>query len=192
MVFLYGPPGVGKLTVSREIARRTGFKVFHNHLTIDAVLPVFEFGTPAFGRMIRAMREALLGEAAREDVDLVFTSVYAHPEDIGYMEQMCAAVEDNGGEVHLVQLLCDLDILEQRVESESRTQASKVSSAEALRLILEHNDLSTPLPGRESLRIDSSRLSAEEVAGIVIGHLRLPVQEQAEAAADLDPGLLPS
>jgi hypothetical protein len=64
MVFLYGPPGVGKLTVSKALAELTGFKVFHNHLTIDAVVPVFDFGTPPCGRLLRVMRAAVLAEAA--------------------------------------------------------------------------------------------------------------------------------
>jgi hypothetical protein len=45
VVFLYGA-AAGKLTVANEIARLTGFKVFHNHLSMDAVLPVFEFASP--------------------------------------------------------------------------------------------------------------------------------------------------
>jgi hypothetical protein len=183
MVFLYGPPGVGKLTVSNEIARLTGFRVFHNHLTIDAVLPVFEFGTPPFGRLIRVMREAVLAEAAREGIDLVFTSVYVHPQDIGYMEQMCAAVENNGGEVALVQLLCDLETLAERVEAESRLSASKLSSADALRAQLDSLDMSTALPGRESLTIDNSRLSARDVAERIITHFGL---ERLDAGTALE------
>jgi broad-specificity NMP kinase len=45
LIFLYGLPGVGKLTVARELAEFTGFKVFHNHLTVDLVGSVFDFGT---------------------------------------------------------------------------------------------------------------------------------------------------
>ena len=48
LIFIYGSPAVGKLTVAQEIAEQTDFKVFHNHLTIDAVTPVFEFGTVPF------------------------------------------------------------------------------------------------------------------------------------------------
>lgn len=44
MIFLYGPPAVGKLTVANLVSERTGFRVLHNHLTIDAITPVFAFG----------------------------------------------------------------------------------------------------------------------------------------------------
>jgi hypothetical protein len=31
LVFLYGPPGVGKYTIGVELAARTGFRLLHNH-----------------------------------------------------------------------------------------------------------------------------------------------------------------
>ena len=34
LVFLYGPPAVGKLTVARAIAAREPFKILHNRLTL--------------------------------------------------------------------------------------------------------------------------------------------------------------
>ena len=37
LIFIYGAPAAGKLTVANEIARQTGFKVFHNHLSIDCI-----------------------------------------------------------------------------------------------------------------------------------------------------------
>jgi len=37
LVYLYGPPGVGKLTVARELVALTGLKLLHNHLTVNLV-----------------------------------------------------------------------------------------------------------------------------------------------------------
>ena len=47
-IFLHGPPAVGKLTIARELATLTGWRLFHNHLTVDLVLSVYDFGTPGF------------------------------------------------------------------------------------------------------------------------------------------------
>lgn len=41
LVFIVGPPAVGKMTVGHELARRTGLKLFHNHHTIDLALRFF-------------------------------------------------------------------------------------------------------------------------------------------------------
>ena len=73
LVFIYGPPGVGKLTVAQELARETGYKVFHNHVSIDCAEAVFDFGTKPFGSVIGKIRLAVFEEAAREGVSLVFT-----------------------------------------------------------------------------------------------------------------------
>jgi hypothetical protein len=52
LVFLYGPPAVGKLTVAQELAARRPFRVLHNHLTIDPVATVLPFGTDAFWAVV--------------------------------------------------------------------------------------------------------------------------------------------
>ena len=48
LVVIFGPPAVGKMTVGFELAKLTGLKLFHNHLTIELVLNFFDFSTPQF------------------------------------------------------------------------------------------------------------------------------------------------
>jgi len=38
LVIIFGPPAVGKMTVGRALAERTGFKLFHNHMTSKLAL----------------------------------------------------------------------------------------------------------------------------------------------------------
>lgn len=52
LVFVVGPPAVGKMTVGRELAARTGLVLFHNHHTIDLVLRFFPYGTPPYQRLV--------------------------------------------------------------------------------------------------------------------------------------------
>ena len=62
LVFIYGPPGVGKLTVAKELSNLTGFKLFHNHVSIDFASSVFDFGTAAFWHVVRQARHEVLSK----------------------------------------------------------------------------------------------------------------------------------
>lgn len=174
LVFIYGPPGAGKLTIGRELAAATGFKLFHNHLSRDAVEPVFEFGTPSFGRLVGKIRLEVIEEAARENLDgLVFTFVYAHPDDRPFVGRVVEAVERHGGEVCFVQLVCRQEELERRVRSGDRMRQRKVATVELLRELLERCDLSTPVPDSDTLSIDNTRLGPREAAEKIVNHFAL-------------------
>ena len=73
LVYLYGPPAVGKLTVARELSALTGFKLMHNHLTVNLVKSLFPFNSDPYLRLVRQFRNAMLAEAARVGVDLIMT-----------------------------------------------------------------------------------------------------------------------
>ncbi len=83
-IFLYGFPGVGKLTVAREkltvareLAELTGFKLFHNHLTVDLIASVFDFGSEPFVELREKIWLAVFSEAVETDLTgLIFTFAY--------------------------------------------------------------------------------------------------------------------
>jgi len=174
LVFIYGPPGVGKLTVARELARLTGYKVFHNHLSIACAESVFDFGTRPFGKIVDTIRMAVFEEAAREGVSLVFTFVYACPEDTPFVERVCEVVEGGGGRVCLVRLVCDRESLERRLPHPERAAVGKIASLDTLREVTARYDIFSPVPGRESLSIDNTEIPPDEVARRIIAHYHLP------------------
>ena len=173
LVILYGAPAAGKLTISTKLAARTGFKLFHNHLGIDCVKPVFDFGTPPFMKLIETIRFATIAEAAREGVDMVHTFVYAFGEDDEHFAKLISSAEDNGGEVHLVLLRCDPDELKARIGNESRIRIGKLTDPGSIDGSLSRYDLRSPYPGRESLMIDTTDLVPAEAAEQIIEHFGL-------------------
>ena len=64
LVFMHGPVAAGKLTVARELSHLTGFRLFHNHLTVDAVAAVFDFGSEPFILLREQIWLAIFREAA--------------------------------------------------------------------------------------------------------------------------------
>lgn len=179
LVYIYGPPAVGKLTVATELARRTGYKLFHNHLSISAIEPVFEFGTPTFWRLVHAIRADVIESAATEDISLVYTGVYENPHDLPLVEHRFGLVEKHGGSALLVKLTCERATLEGRVESQSRRERRKLSELAAWRTAVEGKDVDSLIPGYESLVIDNTHLSPDQVATRIIRHYDLPEETNA-------------
>ena len=175
LVFIYGPPGVGKLTVARELSGLTGYRLFDNHVSIDCARSVFDFGTPPFWNAVGKIRRAVFEEAAAAAVSLVFTFVYSHPDDAAYIERTCGLFESQGGRALPVRLFCSREELERRVTRPERARARKLASPDTLRDLIERHELFAPVPGRESLEIDNTGVEPAEVARLVVAHYRLEV-----------------
>jgi hypothetical protein len=175
LVFIYGPPGVGKLTVAKELVRLTGFKLWDNHKSIDAILPVFSFESRPFTEIVKLLRCQVLEEAAREGVDLVFTLVYAHPEDEPYVREILDPVRALGGDVLFIELLCAEAAHELRFAAADRRATSKLSDPAHLKRLRSDYELTTPIPGSDSLSIDNTHLSPLAVVEQIIEHYGLPL-----------------
>jgi tRNA uridine 5-carbamoylmethylation protein Kti12 len=174
-VILYGPPAVGKLTTARELAKITGYKVFHNHLSVDIVKTLYDFGELKFWILVRKIREMFIKSAVEDGIDTIFTLVYDAGDDDELVKKYFSIVENNGGEVLLVQLTTTPDILKERVVGESRKKFQKMSHPESLERWLKQYKLFNLIPERQSLTIDNSNLSPQEVARKIVQHFDLPI-----------------
>ena len=173
LIIIHGPPAAGKLTVANALSLKTNFKVFHNHLTIDCTEPVFEFGGEGFWDINLKLRCEVIAEAARQNIDLIHTFCYAKGVDDDAYRQLIASAEDNGGEVHAVLVHCRDDVRKERIINESRVRLRKLTDPESVEGSQLRNDLLSPLPGRETLIIDTSDISPDESANRIIGRYGL-------------------
>ena len=161
------------MTVATALAKETGFKVFHNHLSIECIQPVFEFGTDSFWKLIGLIREETIAEAARVGQDLIYTFCYAKDHDDDHIEAVVKAVEENGGEVCFVLLICERGELEKRVVAEDRKKFSKANNLGLLSEILEKYDLFSPVNGHQSLHLDNTKLPPAEAVKQIIEHYQI-------------------
>lgn len=110
LVVLFGPPAVGKMTVGRALEARTGLPLFHNHMTIELVVPFFEFGSPPYGRLVGHFRRRLMEEVADSDLPgLIFTYVWALDleGDNRFIEEIADLFAARGGRIVFAELWAD-------------------------------------------------------------------------------------
>lgn len=171
LVYLYGPPASGKLTVASLVTELTGLPLFHNHLTVNAIRPVFPFGTTPFMEVLHRLRLDVFQTAAREGASLIFTnnSAWSGQDGRARFEAFAAEAEHlvaaEGGRTLFVQLMAPLQVLEERVAHESRRQHGKLVDPARLRDQLLDFDLS-PLHS-DDLVIDTSQADPDAAAHII-------------------------
>jgi hypothetical protein len=185
LLFVFGPPAVGKMTVGRTIADAGDFRLFHNHHVIEPLLDVFDYGTPPFHRLLGEFRRRVLEEAAESGTDLVFTFVWALEltEEVEIVERYLAPFERAGARIAFVELYADLETRLERNRTDYRLAEKKSkrdvawSDGNVRELERYQMGTGTPAPGdavlarHPFLRIDNTALSAEETARRVLAWL---------------------
>jgi len=168
LVYLYGPPASGKLTIAEQFARLSGYPLFHNHLTVNAVRAVFPFGSPPFTDVLHRVRLDVFETAARSGLSLIFTNNSAWSGADGY-SRFCAfaarargVFEGGGGRVRFVRVTAPQAILEQRLDEQSRREHGKLLEIDRLRELTDGLDQTSLYP--DDLVIDTSQMSPEDAA----------------------------
>ena len=185
LVFVVGPPAVGKMTVGHELSRRTGLRLFHNHHTIDLVLRFFAFGTPPFQRLVGEFRRRIFEEVAASDLPgLIFTYVWAFddPRDAAAVERWATIFRDRGGRVVFAELEASQDERLRRNETEFRLAEKpfKRDLAASRERLLE-GDARYQLNSRGTfdgrsdwLRLETTELTAADAAARIQDRFGLP------------------
>ena len=172
------------MAVGLELSTLTGIPLFHNHLSIEAVLPVFGFGTKPFNRLVSEFRDRMFVEVAESELPgLIFTYVWAfnEPGDLQFVEKVKAIYESRDGRAVFVELWADLDTRIVRNETELRLTAKPSKrDVEASRTRLLETDQRYELssegdfPFSDHLLIDNTLLSPTVVAEEIATHFSLP------------------
>jgi hypothetical protein len=169
LLFLYGPPATGKLTIAEELSKLTGYSVFHNHLTRDLVQSLYPGNVMDHYDLVDALREDVMKYCAQNNTDLIFTFVYDGPEDDEVVSQRVNTVTENGGNVLFVELTAPYDVLLHRVGNESRKQHKKIHDPEHLASLLETKAYGS-VPYDNILKVDTSVMNPVQSADLITKH----------------------
>jgi hypothetical protein len=164
LIFLHGPLAAGKLTVARELAARTGYALFHNHLVVDAVLAVFPFGSPDFIRLRERYWLDMFEAAARTGRSLVFTFAPEPTVAPDFPERVARLVETKGGRILFVALTLDGAEQERRIANEDRAAFQKLRSVELLRELRVQSAAVPSVMPQPVLTIDTGSVEPAEAA----------------------------
>jgi hypothetical protein len=174
LIFLYGLPATGKLTVARELAAMTGYKLFHNHLAVDLLLSVFEFGSPAFVALREEIWLSVFDQVGLSQLrGLIFT--FAPEPTVGphFLEKVAATVEKRGGEVDFVELVCPRSELRRRLSNPSRLEHRKLTSVTIFDQVYATREFDGSYLPKPRLSIDTSLCTASQAAAKIAEVLAL-------------------
>jgi hypothetical protein len=175
LVLIVGDGAVGKMTVGQELMKITGLRLFHNHMTIEPVLEIFnDFNVD----VILKLRYLIFEEFAKTDnYGMIYTCMWAYdcPEDWQIMAKILGIFESVGAELYCVELTAPLDVRLKRNVTENRlkNKTSKgdveASNARLIRDTKNHRFISHDgeVPIKNFMRIDNSNIAPDLVAKMI-------------------------
>ena len=165
LIFLYGLPATGKLTIAREIEALTGYRLFHNHLVVDLLLSVFEFGSPPFVELREQIWLGVIDQACRAALPgLIFTFNPEKTVRPGFSQAVAELIASHSGQLDLVELVCPLPEVRRRLQSESRRQHQKLTSLPLFDELYASGALDTSHMPRAKLIVDTALVRPAEAA----------------------------
>lgn len=182
LVIITGPHAVGKMTVGQELTKITGLRLFHNHMSIELALKLFDFGTPGFRALNETIRKTVFEQfAAGELPGLIFTYMmdFDDPNEFAYLNRIITQFASNGADCHVVELCADFDERLARNKSENRlAQKESKRNVERSEAEMRHTQATHRLnsrggeilPFESYLKIDNTNLAPDEAAKMIKQH----------------------
>lgn len=170
LIFIYGPPAVGKLTIAEKLSQKTGIPLFHNHLSRDLVQDIYKNELTKHYGLVDQIRYDVLDYCSKNNTDLIFTYVYFGAEDDSNIRKFIDIIEGNDSEVIFVELTATQKDLISRVGNNSRTKHKKLTDPDTLANITTDMGLYS-IPFVKSINIDTSALTPDEAAATIADNL---------------------
>lgn len=181
LIIIFWPQAVGKMTVGHELEKITGLKLFHNHMTIELIAPIFWYWSkaPVWKKLVEEFRTRIFEEFSKTNNEwLIFTYVWAFnlKEDHDYIEKVSDIFKSKWADIYRVELEANVDERVKRNKTPHRLKHKPTkNNIERSENELKESMLKYRLTSNEweiqkenYLRIDNTNLEANEVAKIIV------------------------
>lgn len=172
LIFIYGPAAAGKYTIASHLAAKTGIKLFHNHLVVDLVSDLYEFGTGPFVLLREKLWLDTFDVAADAGLSLIFTF---HPEATvrpSLIDDIFGTYRKAGGSILVVELRCPVEIIESRLDNPSRREFSKLTDKDLFRQVQTDGGFEFDYEFSPNLTIDTADVTAEDAASLIFDRIK--------------------
>ncbi|KKQ55789.1 MAG: hypothetical protein US74_C0023G0015 [Parcubacteria group bacterium GW2011_GWA2_38_13] len=180
ILVIYGPPAVGKYTVAKEVARLTGYKLFHNHLTADLASLFFRYGTRQYSDLVQSFRlhliKSVIKEKSLKGIMLTFAyglETHGGKTDNQFIKKITTIVQGKKEKIFFVKLTCNLNELRKRLKNPSRKKYNKLHQVKIFNHIEKNYNIDSIIPFVSSFIIDNTRLSPSATAKLIIKRYNL-------------------
>ncbi len=158
---------MGKHTVGSLLSPLVDMPLFHNHLVVDVVRSLFDFGSAPFIKLREELWLASFRTAAEAGQSFIFTFNPERTVDPDLIGRLQAVVEAHGGRVFYVALICSDDTVLHRLDSPSRAQFAKLRDRAVYESFKAEGGFEFPPLPAPLLEVDTDALAPAESAGMI-------------------------
>jgi len=173
LIFIYGPPASGKLSIAKKLSDITGISLFHNHLTFDLASSIYEIWSKKFYDYCEELRLDGIKRALHENRTLIFTFCFSYPEDLAFIKKIKKVVKNSGSSLFFIQLKASQNTLDKRVVSEDRSKYLKINKLEDLEKFEKNHNCSEEIPKVKSLKINTDKKTIKQSVKSIIKYYKL-------------------
>jgi hypothetical protein len=172
VIFLFGRPGVGKLTVGELLAAETGYRLLHNHSVVDLVTSLFSFGSPPFVTLREKMWLAAIDAClAAKQSGVIMTFAPESTVTDEFIPTLAKRVKARGGALRFIELRCSEAELEIRLKTDSRERFGKLRDVYQFRKLDKAGAFDRPKMPAAELVVDTTNTNPRESARAIAKHL---------------------
>jgi len=166
LIILYGPPGVGKMTIAKELVKITKLKYLPHNLIFDIIEPIIseDLDDDVLWELYKKIRLDIIKAAKKKGRDMVITEVYGSPMGNQPFKIFVRKLKRLKVDYKFVKLLCEKPEHLKRVVSRDRKNSRKISSINGLNKVMNRGDLNAKIPFVKNWVVDVTNTPAKKTA----------------------------